>query len=422
MKPDYALLPVMKRLGIDSLRMHQHKPIKSLMNGNDTLVIAGTASGKSIIYQLPALLHEDHLTLVIEPTLSLIYNQVRSLQEHGIRADYIDHFRTKKDVNAILHSAKKNKLTFLYVTPERLQSRRFQETMADVCVNIFVIDECHCVTEWGYTFRDAYLQIGDFIDSLPQRPVVCACSATIPDDRRDEIIGLLRLENPNVYRSDLSRRNLVLLKKDVTSDKKSLEKRLEERFDLLDKYIKKYHTDGSVVIYALTVGYVDAIYNYLNEQYSGQVACYHAQMKPESRRHKMELEFLQGKRKIVIATSAFGMGIDVPDIELVIHFNTPVSLVDYIQQIGRGGRDQQIRAHCVLFYDDNGDDDKIVRSFEKRAAPKEAAEVIADNYMEIRAFIDSKNCMVQDILAYQGQREATTCKRCTNCARNRRCL
>lgn len=266
--------------------------------------------------------------------------------------------------------------------------------MADVCVNLFMIDECHCVTEWGYTFRDAYLQIGDFIDSLPQRPVVCACSATIPDDRRDEIIGLLRLENPNVYRSDLSRRNLVLLKKDVTSDKKSLEKRLEERFDLLDKYIKKYHTDGSVVIYALTVGYVDAIYNYLNEQYSGQVACYHAQMKPESRRHKMELEFLQGKRKIVIATSAFGMGIDVPDIELVIHFNTPVSLVDYIQQIGRGGRDQQIRAHCVLFYDDNGDDDKIVRSFEKRAAPKEAAEVIADNYMEIRAFIDSKNCMV----------------------------
>lgn len=96
MKPDYALLPVMKRLGIDSLRMHQHKPIKSLMNGNDTLVIAGTASGKSIIYQLPALLHEDHLTLVIEPTLSLIYNQVRSLQEHGIRADYIDHFRTKR--------------------------------------------------------------------------------------------------------------------------------------------------------------------------------------------------------------------------------------------------------------------------------------------------------------------------------------
>lgn len=312
-------------------------------------------------------------------------------------------------------------MTFLYVTPERLQSHRFLETMQDTGINMIVIDECHCVTEWGYTFRDAYLQIGEFIDTLPQRPVICACSATIPDNRLDEIIELLHLENPNIYRSDLSRKNMVLLKKDVTSNKKSLEKRLNERFELLDKYIDKYHNNGSVIIYALTVGYVDAIYNYLNKQYPDQVACYHAQMKPESQRHKMELEFLQGKRKIMVATSAFAMGIDVPDIELVLHFNTPVSLTDYIQQIGRGGRNQQLCAHCVLFYDDNSDDAKIVKSFAKRAA-KGATAMIVENYTEMRAFIDSKNCMVQDILAYQGQVEDKSCKCCTVCARKRRHL
>lgn len=129
MKPDYVLKPGMKLLGIEKLRVHQVKPIQSLLRGNDTVVIAGTASGKSLIYQLPALVHSDELTLVIEPTLSLIYNQVRFLTEHGIAADYIDHFRKKKDVNAVLHKAEKGKLTFLYVTPERLKRRSISRVL-----------------------------------------------------------------------------------------------------------------------------------------------------------------------------------------------------------------------------------------------------------------------------------------------------
>lgn len=422
MKPDYILKPGMELLGIEKLRIHQVKPIQSLLKGNDTVVIAGTASGKGLIFKLPALVHSDKLTLVIEPTLSLIYNQVQTLQEHGIEADYIDHFRKQKEVDVVLRKVKEGQLTFLYVTPERLQSRSFQIFMRNVCINLIVVDECHCVTEWGTTFRDAYLKIGSFIDMIPDRPTVCACSATLPDDQLSEIITLLHLREPNIYRSDLSRKNLILLKKDVTSKDKRLEDRLEKRFKAMEKCIRKYHSDGSVIIYALTTGYVDAIYNYLNEKYPGQVACYHAQMKPESRRHKMEMDFLQGKRRIMVATSAFSMGIDVPDIELCIHFNTPISMMDYIQQIGRGGRDGQIRTYCVLFYDRNGDDKRIARSFIKKAAKQsgQAAEFMEQNYSDIEAFINSDNCMVQDVLAYQGQVEEKTCKCCTNCAKNRR--
>ena len=136
----------------------------------------------------------------------------------------------------------------------------------------------------------------------------------------------------------------------------------------------------------------------------------------------MELDFLQGTRKIMVATTAFGMGINVPDIELVIHFNTPISMIDYIQQIGRGGRDEKIRAYCVLFYDHNGDDKQIIHSFIKMAAKKgeQAVEVLKANYAAMKSFLESGNCMVQDILAYQGQAEEKTCKGCTNCAKNRR--
>ena len=422
MKPEYILNPGMKVLGIEKLRAHQLKPIQSLLQGIDTIVIAGTASGKSVIYQLPALVHSDQLTLVIEPTLSLIYNQVQSLQECGIHADCIDHFRIKKDVDAILHKAKKEKLTFLYITPERLQSKQFQKAMEDTCINMIVIDECHCVTEWGNTFRDAYLKIGGFIEKLSRRPVVCACTATLPEERFAETTELLNLKNPNIYRSDLRRKNLILLKKDVTSKEKKLEDRLEERFMLLEKYVKEYRHNGSVVIYAMTTNYVDAVYNYLDQLYPGQVARYHAQMQSKRLRHQMELDFLQGTRKIMVATTAFGMGVNVPNIELVIHFNTPISMIDYIQQIGRGGREEKIRVHCVLFYDHNGDDDKIVNSFIKKAAKKseQAVNILTANYDDMKSFVESGNCMVQDVLAYQGQIEEKTCKTCTNCAKNRR--
>ncbi len=415
------LKSALKQLGFDKPRKAQIIPMNTLDAEQDAIVIAATGSGKQVIYETVGLAHSDKLTIVIEPLLALIYNQVQTLQAHDIPADYIDMTRSKEEIDKILHKAHKGKLNFLYVTPERLQNHAFIEAMQYSDIFMVVVDECHCVTEWGYTFRDAYLRIGDFIDKLKHKPVICACSATIPADSLDIIRDSLHMNKPVVLRSDLRRDNLILLKKDVTCQKKTLEERLEFRIKKLYKLIDKYHNDGSVLIFAQTTTYVDALYNILAEKYPDDVTRYHSRIKPERRKKQMLFDFLQGKRKIMIATSAFSMGIDVSGIELVVHFNAPINMTDYVQQIGRAGRDGR-KAHCVLFYNQNGDDDSISNSFIKKAkkqSPK-AAKTIKSKLNQVHDFIHSDNCMVSDILEYQGQHEAKTCKRCTVCAQKRR--
>ena len=346
---------------------------------------------------------------------------MQTLQQQGIAADYLDHTRSKQDTERILTKACSGKLTFLYVTPERLQNKAFIHAMQETDLNMLVVDECHCITEWGYTFREAYLQIGDFIDKLPHKPVICACSATLQDAQLGQISKILRMKDPVICRCNLERSNLILLKKDVSSEHKSLEKRLVCRVESLQKCIRKYWTGSSVVIFAMTTSYVDALYNVLEEIYPGQVARYHAQIKPDKLKQQMESDFLKGKKKIMIATSAFSMGIDVPDIELLVHFNTPLSMTDYIQQIGRTGRDGR-KAHCVLFYDQNGDDKKIVQSMISKAKKQsgKAANILKEHWSQMEVFLESDACMANDILRYQGQDAEKTCKRCTNCARRRR--
>ena len=415
------LKSALKQLGFDKPRKAQIIPMNTLDAGQGAIVIAATGSGKQVIYETVGLAHSDKLTIVIEPLLALIYNQVQTLQEHGVSADYIDMTRSKEEIDKILHKACKGKLNFLYVTPERLQNHAFIEAMQHSDIFMVVIDECHSITEWGYTFRDAYLHIGDFINKLKRKPVICACSATISADSLNIIHDSLHMDKPAVLRSDLRRDNLILLKKDVTCQKKTLEERLEFRIKKLCKTINKYHNDGSVLIFAQTTTYVDALYNILEEKYPDDVTRYHSRIKPERRKKQLLFDFLQGKGKIMIVTSAFSMGIDVPDIELVVHFNAPISMTDYIQQIGRAGRDGR-KAHCVLFYDQNGDDDAISASFIKKAkkqSPK-AAKTIKARLSQVRDFINSNNCMVCDILEYQGQHEVKTCKRCTVCAQKRR--
>ena len=415
------LKSALKQLGFDKPRKAQIIPMNTLDAEQDAIVIAATGSGKQVIYETVGLAHSDRLTIVIEPLLALIYNQVQTLQDHGVSADYIDMTRSKEDIDKILHRARKGKLTFLYITPERLQNHVFIEAMQHSDIFMVVVDECHSITEWGYTFRDAYLHIGDFINKLKHKPVICACSATIPADSLDTIRDSLHMNKPAILRSDLRRDNLILLKKDVTCNKKTLEERLEFRIKKLCKVIDKYHKTGSVLIFAQTTTYVDALYNILIEKYPDDVTRYHSRIRPERRKKQLLFDFLQGKRKMMIATSAFSMGIDVPDIELVVHFNAPINMTDYIQQIGRAGRDGR-KAHCVLFYDQNGDDEAISNSFIKKAkkqSPK-VAKVIKAKLSQVHNFIHSDSCMVCDILEYQGQHETKTCKRCTVCAQKRR--
>ena len=393
------LKSALKQLGFDKPRKAQIIPINTLDAEQDAIVIAATSSGKQVIYETVGVAHSDKLTIVIEPLLALIYNQVQTLQEHSVPADYIDMTRSQEGIDKILNKVRKGKLNFLYVTPERLQNHSFIETMQHSNIFMVVVDGCHSITEWGYTFRDAYLHIGDFINRLKHKPVLCACSATISADSLNIIRDSLHMDKPVVLRSDLRRDNLILLKKDVTCTKKTLGERLEFRIKELCKLIGKYHKDGSVLIFAQTTTYVDALYNILGEIYPGDVTRYHSRIKPERRKKQLLFDFLQGKRKIMIATSAFSMGIDVPDIELVVHFNAPINMTDYIQQIGRAGRDGR-KAHCVLFYDQNGDDDAISNSFIKKAKKQspEAAKVIKAKLRQVHNFIHSDSCMVCDIL------------------------
>ena len=397
------LKSALKQLGFDKPRKAQIIPINTLDAEQDAIVIAATSSGKQVIYETVGVAHSDKLTIVIEPLLALIYNQVQTLQEHSVPADYIDMTRSQEGIDKILNKVRKGKLNFLYVTPERLQNHSFIETMQHSNIFMVVVDECHSITEWGYTFRDAYLHIGDFINKLKHKPVLCACSATISADSIDIIRDSLHMDKPAVLRSDLRRNNLILLKKAVTCNKKTLEARLEFRIKKLCKTIDKYHKDGSVLIFAQTTTYVDALYNILEEKYPDDVTRYHSRVKPERHKKQLLFDFLQGKRKIMIATSAFSMGIDVPDIELVVHFNAPINMTDYIQQIGRAGRDGR-KAHCVLFYDQNGDDDAISNSFIKKAkkqSPKAAKiikAIIKAKLSQVHDFIHSNNCMVCDIL------------------------
>lgn len=415
MKPDYALKPAMKKMQIESLRKEQIKPIQSILKGHDTIVSAPTSMGKSLIYQLPALVHGHQLTLVIEPTLALIYDQVKKLQALGISADYLDHTRSKPEEISVFDALSKGQLTFLYVTPERLQSRRFQAALSMCDLYMIVIDECHCITEWGYTFRDAYLQIGHFIEKLPRKPIVFACSATIQEYTVEDLSDKLHLDSPKWFRCDLTRKNLILIKKDLTMEDRSLENRLYSRFKAVKKVVRKYQGTGSVVIYASTIDYVDALYDYLSEYFPGQVVRNHSKMRPH-KKEKMLLDFLTGQRKIMVATTAFGMGVDVHDIELILHFNVPLSIVDYVQQIGRGGRDGR-KCHCVLFYEQNGDDQKIFASFYKKS---QNSKMLKQRYQEMQDFVHSKGCMQQEILAYFGQTAQKTCQKCTNCAKERR--
>ena len=414
------LKSALKQLGFDKPRKAQIIPMNTLDAEQDAIVIAATGSGKQVIYETVGLAHSDKLTIVIEPLLALIYNQVQTLQEHDVSADYIDMTRSQGDIDKILNKVRKGKFNFLYVTPERLQNHAFIEAMQHSDIFMIVADECHCITEWGYTFRDAYLHIGDFINKLKHKPVICACSATIPADSLDTIRDSLHMNKPAILRSDLRRDNLILLKKDVTCNKKTLEERLEFRIKKLCKVIDKYHKTGSVLIFAQTTTYVDALYNILIEKYPNDVTRYHSRIRPERRKKQLLFDFLQGKRKMMIATSAFSMGIDVPDIELVVHFNAPINMTDYIQQIGRAGRDGR-KAHCVLFYDQNGDEG-IVRSFIRKAEKysSKAEKQLKNHWKQVQKFIESDNCMTCDILDYQGQHETKTCKKCTVCAQKRR--
>ena len=401
------------QLGIKKLRKHQIKPIQSILNDYDTMVIAPTSAGKSAIYQLPALIKakDRQWTLVIEPTLALIGDQVQKLQEKGIAAASITG-RNGPDHDKIFQEIWNGQITLLYTTPEQLQTRRLREVMQANNPWLVVIDEAHCVTVWGYTFRPKYLQIKHQIAQLKHRPVIAAFTATAPPDDQKDIQELLGMQHTDIYSMSLRRENITLLKEDCTG----LDIDQHQRLKRVGHYIRKYGEDGRVVVYCSSRRNVDIVTNYLKDKFSGVAKC-HAYM-DEDERAKQEFQFICGKKRIMVATTAFGMGVDVSDIRLVLHFNLPLSVIDYYQQIGRAGRDGN-PAHAVLLY--AKEDLDLNRHILDHGgyAPK-LEKWLHCRLDEMANVAASDSCMVRQVLGALGEESSTNCNRCTNCQRARR--
>lgn len=395
-----------KQLGIEKLRKHQVKPINSILDHRDTMVIAPTSSGKSAIYQVPALIFSG-MTLVIEPTLSLMYDQVDKLTSHGISAAYIDSTMSTNDYSHILKRIAKSKVKILFVTPERLQNRKFLKAIKAVEISMVVVDECHCVTSWGYGFRPDYLLIGEFIDTLPHRPVVAALTATATSDMRKEICDLLSMDQPEVFINSLHRPNLHFIKRSFVSD----EAKLKE----LKRLLKK-HKNGSCIVYCNTKKMTDAVYDKVCEWYPDDVVKCHSNLAGQGRKRN-ELLFLDGKRHIMIATSAFGLGIDQSNVDLVIHFNLPLSLLDYYQQAGRAGRAGQ-NAKCILLYCEN--DYPVNRTILKETDDKSARKDALRALDRMKEYAESTGCLTSQILSALGEKLDKPCGSCTNCQKRRK--
>lgn len=400
MKMHQDIKAAMKNFGISSLRNEQIKPIEALRKGQCIFVNAPTSAGKSLIYQLPAVLHQEQLTIVIEPTISLMLDQVQKLKRLGLAAAHIDSSLTKVQRQELMKHL--DDLTFLYTTPEQIIRPAFIKQLKQIPVYQIVIDEAHCILDWGYSFRGAYLELGGVIRKInPQ--CVSAFTATASPEDEGEIQHLLGIAM-KVFHCKSGRKNLIYAKKHTNSRR--------EKLRLVKGYLKKYKPRRTVV-YCSTHRAVESVAAALEKKYPGQVGAYHSGLSNREKT-RQQIRFCSGEYTIMVATSAFGMGIDLPDIELVIHFNMPLSMNDYIQQTGRAGRDGG-KAHCILLYssEDFWMASTLVEPYENARLNESLRQMMT--YCE-----DREHCLKHLMLEALGQTAGKKCRFCTNCQAGRR--
>lgn len=388
-----------KFYGYEDFRPGQKKVVESLLNRNDTVAIMPTGAGKSICFQIPALLFEG-VTLVISPLISLMKDQVDSLRQLGIAAVYINSSISKAQLYKDLQDISAGFYKIIYIAPERLTPEYLPNSFENLNISMIAIDEAHCLSQWGHDFRPSYRNILNFTNSLRIKPIISAFTATATPEVKTDIINLLGLKNPNVFVTGFDRPNLYF---------SVLRGEVKDKF-VID-YVKK-HQDEAGIIYVGTRKDVDAL-QVLLEIKGIKAGRYHAGMTDEER-NQMQEDFLYDNLSVMVATNAFGMGIDKPNVRYVIHYNMPKNMEAYYQEAGRAGRDG-LSGNCILLY--SPQDTQLQKFLISKSTESEIRQQL--EYKRLQSMVDychTPQCLRAFILHYFGEFDVEEhCDNCSNC-------